>query len=855
MADINFYSGIEITGDLGLSGTATIESNLVLKSPTGATTAPNMYFREARINGEHSISLQAPNAVTTSLIYTLPGAMATPGQILQCTSSGTMSWTDDKNIGSSNLTLQANRKLILDTYEFWICQGLTTYPTVIFGANNTTFGKGVLLKADVVTTDSVALTFHAGNTSDYISLQSPNTLSASNSYVLPSAYPASNKVLQSSSTGTMSWVDAGGADTNIANTNLTADNNRTLDLDGYSLSFLDGSSVNLKSASATAAALHFYAPSASAYSVSLQAPTLLESTAYTLPKKDGASKQVLSTNGSGILDWEDGINIGTSSLTINGTSTSRTLTLSSGSGSNFKILDSNTAPFILFQKGITDIYSKLRIQPKSGSSLGGVLQIYEKDTGGSGGYVGLKVGASHSASINYTLPTGPPASNKVLQSTSTGIMSWVAGGGTDTNIANTNLTTDNVGRTLTLINSGTWGIYDNNASMVASFSSGTILLQSTVQIISNTASANALEFRGNTSSGPTYVIGLQAPDSVTADAPYILPQLPATSGQVLSSTDAGVMSWVDAGGADTNIGNTNLTTDVNLRSLTLENLGAFEFLEDDGDTLFRVSELGNFSYKGLSLKQDSAVAAGAPLTFLEGSAGTNFISLRAPDTVTVDSDYTLPEFPSVNGLILASQTDGTMSWAASAPTPTLIMGGGGQVRITTSVDNNARIVVCGGSYGFNYYAWNENVYGAAPDFTGLGVTVGTISTTLVTPTKANRGQFKSISGGKVQISGTIRSVNNSDIYNSVTYIYVFKVPDAIVTSMGDGTAQSSTDYTLVASASCTMAASDTSNRPQSFASSNGVNIDKDDWIFVGVAFANQVSANRYLELNFNVYTE
>ena len=108
----------------------------------------------------------------------------------------------------------------------------------------------------------------------------------------------------------------------------------------------------------------------------------------------------------------------------------------------------------------------LRIQPNSGSSFGGLLQIYEADTLGSG-YVGLKVGASHSASINYTLPTGPPASNKVLQSTSTGIMSWVAGGGTDTNIANTNLTTDNVGRTLTLINSGTWGIYDNNASIEA----------------------------------------------------------------------------------------------------------------------------------------------------------------------------------------------------------------------------------------------------------------------------------------------------------------------------------------------------------------------------------------------------
>ena len=69
MADINFYSGIEITGDLGLSGTATIESNLVLKSPTGATTAPKMYFREARDSGEASIALKAPDADTSMYFF------------------------------------------------------------------------------------------------------------------------------------------------------------------------------------------------------------------------------------------------------------------------------------------------------------------------------------------------------------------------------------------------------------------------------------------------------------------------------------------------------------------------------------------------------------------------------------------------------------------------------------------------------------------------------------------------------------------------------------------------------------------------------------------------------------------
>jgi len=490
--------------------------------------------------------------------------------------------------------------------------------------------------------------------------------------------------------------------------------------------------VHLKSVSATTVPLHFHGPSSSAFSVSLQAPTLLESTAYTLPKKDGTSKQVLSTNGSEILDWEDGINIGTSNLTVIGTGTPRTLTLSSGNGSNFKILDSNTNPFINFQKGRTDVYSTLRILPKSGSSFGGVLQIYEGDTYGSG-YVGLKVGASHSASISYTLPTGPPASNKVLQSTSAGVMSWVAAGGADTNIANTNLTTDNVGRTLTLINSGSWGIYDNNASMVASFSSGTILLQSTVQIISDTASANALEFRGNTSSGATYVIGLQAPDSVTADAPYILPQLPATSGQVLSSTSAGVMSW-----------------------------------------------------------QDSA--------------------------------------------------------------PMLVMGGGGYLPITTLNDNGDRAVLLGGVFGFCDYDWSIDMGTSVPSITGLG-NPGT-DTSPGNALRVYTGIFKTPTSGTPVVSGVINPAHASEVAGKVAYIYVYKLPTGAVSNMLTGADQSAEiQYELVASSKITFGSSFGGSNityPISFESTNGYDVNKDDFLFATMTYEGIVTATRTFGVNFSL---
>jgi hypothetical protein len=51
--------------------------------------------------------------------------------------------------------------------------------------------------------------------------------------------------------------------------------------------------------------------------------------------------------------------------------------------------------------------------------------------------------------------------------------------------------------------------------------------------------------------------------------------------------------------------------------------------------------------------------------------GDNHVAFKAPDSLTGDQTYTLPTaYPGSNGLVLASQTDGTLSWASSG-------GGGG----------------------------------------------------------------------------------------------------------------------------------------------------------------------------------
>tara|TARA_R110002153_G_scaffold195821_1_gene349154 strand:- start:93 stop:1886 length:1794 start_codon:yes stop_codon:yes gene_type:complete len=563
-------------------------------------------------------------------------------------------------------------------------------------------------------------------------------------------------ILSSTTIGT-AWIDPNTLD-NIGSTDLTLSANRILyfgagGLSNKTLEFVDNvntsvriikftdadiemaKEVHLKSVSATTVPLHFHGPSSSAFSVSLQAPTLIASTAYTLPDADGTTKQFLSTNGVAELSWLDAENIGNNNLAIPGTSISRILTISSGVGSNFKIIDSNTNPFIKFEKGATDIYSTLKILSKSGSNFGGILQIFEGDNYGSG-FVGLKVGASHSASVIYTLPTGPPASNQVLQSTSAGIMSWVASGGS--NIGNSDLTTDATDRKLILF---------SNISRFAIYRTG-----------------------------GTELLAQFYPDIV----------------------------------------------------------------QFNSNSVYITSPTGETS---------------APILYLREaeSSGNNEIGLRAPDNLAANQTYTLPGTAPTTGQVLSSSAGGVMSWGdAGASAPSLIASGGGRVYMATSSDANARAVVLGGSIGFGFYNWSTVISFTSLSFTGLGTPNS--DTTSVTPANCAQGAFQVLKSGTIKVQGTVEGQSSSELYSANVYILVFKISAAIVTAMGNGNPQNNTTYTLVASAECTMPASSTASRPQSFASSNGVSVSAGDWVFASLASDATVTATRYFYTNFQMLT-
>jgi hypothetical protein len=200
------------------------------------------------------------------------------------------------------------------------------------------------------------------------------------------------------------------------------------------------------------------------------------------------------------------------------------------------------------------------------------------------------------------------------------------------------------------------------------------------------------------------------------------------------------------------------------------------------------------------------------------------------------------------GQVLSSTGTGT-NWINP---PCLIASGGGRAYVTTATDDNERALVLGGSIGFSYYNWSTQMRGATSSFTGLG-NPGT-TTTSVTPYSAVQGVFQVLQSGTIRIQGTCEGQNNIDVYNDKVYIYVFKLPPNIVSAMGNGSGQANSNYTLVASAECTMPSSGASQRPQSFESSNGETVSAGDWVFASLSFAGTVTATRYFYTNFSMAT-
>jgi hypothetical protein len=441
-------------------------------------------------------------------------------------------------------------------------------------------------------------------------------------------------------------------------------------------------------------------------------------------------------------------------------------------------------------------------------------------------------------------------SGQVLSSTVTGT-DWVDAATGGTNIGNSNLTISgtDTARVLTL-STGTassFAISDTSANIVFRTTANETTVTGLLTTMGgNSTTGGSVLFKEGSNSGSNY-IRLQAPATLAANNNYILPTAYPTTGQVLSSTDAGVMSWVTAGGADTNIANTDLTANAN-RTLTLGAL-SLKFLDGSADVIAAIQASGNEFFGTIfSIRTNSTTTA--PTLRLSSGTSNSYTGIKSRDTLANSTTYTLPSADGAQGDVLATNGSAELSWltpSGGSSSPTSVINGGGRITMTTSTDANSRFIIMGGAQGFSYYIWSTLMYSSAPSFTGLG-TPGT-STTLGNPYNANNGTFKANKAGVVQLTGTIEFPTGQ---TGTSYVYVFKLSSTLISNMNTGTYTASATYTLVASAAIAMPTSNPNLTPRIIESKNGETVSASDYLVCAFAFSGTVTATSYFYPNINL---
>ena len=145
------------------------------------------------------VGFKAPETISSNLVWVLPAADGTNGQVLKTDGSGSLSWANNlsgsSTPGGSNTNVQFN-----DGGAFGGDADLTWDKT-----NNV---LGVTGNVDLKARGS--LLFSDTDSSNYVGFRAPATISTNLVWVLPSADGTSGQVLSTNGSGTLSWATGGG---------------------------------------------------------------------------------------------------------------------------------------------------------------------------------------------------------------------------------------------------------------------------------------------------------------------------------------------------------------------------------------------------------------------------------------------------------------------------------------------------------------------------------------------------------------------------------------------------------------------------------------------------------------------
>jgi hypothetical protein len=305
----------------------------------------------------------------------------------------------------------------------------------------------------------------------------------------------------------------------------------------------------------------------------------------------------------------------------------------------------------------------------------------------------------------------------------------------------------------------------------------------------NTPSIELAELPGN----GTETITLKAPDAVTSSVTYTFPEAPGTDGFVLSSLTDGTMSWVAGGSGGTNIGTDDLTITDTTRTLTMASGSGYKFSILNSSTAPAQEWYRNASSIWTNLKIESTAGTAGKVSFLEANnQGTHSIALKAPNSVTSDITYELPEAPTASNKVLTSTTGGVMSWADQE-----------KDYENTIVTNSVNLVPRLGTWTSGQWLLRGSVnkpwtYFEWTPFTGTFNIANGWPTDEVTMAGVKIGSLPITSGTPINLSATITAKSSSVGGGSVTgrvYVFQYRCSTIAADSGNHTSVQVQSDYT------------------------------------------------------------
>ena len=500
----------------------------------------------------------------------------------------------------------------------------------------------------------------------------------SNPYTFPAADGSPNQVLQTDGDGAISFatISSGASDT----TDLGDVSNTAADADGEILIWSNTDSR--------------FAPN-----------TLTAGTGISITNA-ASSVTISSTATSDNIYNTNGTLTGNRDVDLDG----NTLSFVSDDGTDAMTIDNNGNIAI---RGTTSLNKRLTV---SGTNFGGVVGLREASANGTD-FVALQAPTALAASYNLVLPTSDGDADQVLKTNGSGSLGWVdqptgvpsaytlpASDGTDGQVLGTDgngtisfVDNDNIYTADGTIPSGAqrkikfggggsfrWTDSTGSTTLASISSQGRVTSRDIVTVETTPGSAGGAFLNLKSSDASNFGVTLKAAVGMTSSVSFILPTSGGSTGQVLSNSGGAgnPLAFVD----QTTLANSDMTLTGD-RTIDLD--GNALLFENSSTEIARLFSNGYFRAKSRVIVGGSGTDGGQVRLF--DSDTTNFISLKAPATLSSDVNFTLPASDGDSGHFLKTDGSGNLSFAAAS-------GGGGSDTVKHFYSGGAQL-----QYSFSRY--------------------------------------------------------------------------------------------------------------------------------------------------------